>query len=158
MDDKKTYKMLKTVSGSLDGVTVLNFAQGEIRHDITPELAEQFYHQGAVEEVDANAEAEDSEPNLREGARSRVTKVTGPTENKVTGPAETKQGEAGVDLDTQNVEELAAVARDNYGLDVDTTMDEATLREMIRNAQGAESGAEVATNESVPGKKAKKGK
>ena len=69
--------------------------------------------------------------------------MTGPAETKVVTPTETKEGEAGVPLGTQHVEELVALARDTYGLDVDSTMDEATLRQMIEQAQADEDGDEI---------------
>lgn len=122
MDTKqKTYRMLDTVKGSRDGLKVETFHKGET-YELEPELAEQFYHQGAIEEADGHP------------ADKREKKVTGPKETK--GADETKDGEAGVDLSTQNVEELVALARDTYGLDVDGTMSEAELRERIEQAQG----------------------
>ena len=123
--DSKTYTMLNTVKGSRDGIKVETFTKGQT-YDLNPELAEQFYHQGAVEEVGGTT------------ANARQTKVVRPAETKVVTPPETKAGEAGVDLDTQNVEELVALARDHYGLDVDTTMDEAELRRLIDRAAGTD--------------------
>lgn len=153
----KRYTMLKTCKGSRDGLTVDVFNQGET-YELSADLAEQFYHQAAVEEVGGDAGG----TNLREGARNRSTKVTGPTATKVTGPAETKAGEAGVPLGTQHIEELVALARDTYGLDVDSTMDEATLRDMIEQAQAEEThGDEDAADDSAEpaaDKKAKKKK
>lgn len=146
----KQYTMLKTVQGSRDGIKVETFTKGKT-YELDATLAEQFYHQGAVEEAGGAGTA----PSLREGARNRSAKVTGPAETKVTGPAEAKEGEAGVDPDTQNVEELVALARDTYGLDVDTTLDAATLRAMIREAAGEEDESE---DEDGSKKKAKKGK
>ena len=123
--DSKTYTMLNTVKGSRDGIKVETFTKDQT-YDLNPELAEQFYHQGAVEEVGGTP------------ANARQTKVVRPAETKVVTPPETKAGEAGVDLDTQNIEELVALARDHYGLDVDTTMDEAELRRLINRASGTD--------------------
>ena len=120
----KTYRMLGTVQGSRDGLKVETFTKGET-YELDESLAEQFYHQGAIEEIGGNP------------ADKREKKVTGPKETKAAD--ETKDGEAGVDLSTQNVEELVALARDTYGLDVDTTMDEDSLRALIEQAQGDES-------------------
>ena len=117
----KKYTMLKTVQGSHDGLKVETFSKGET-YALSPDLAEQFYHQGAVEEVAGKTNPADK----------REKKVTGPAETKT----ETRDGEAGVDLSTQNVEELVALARDTYGLEVDTTMDEGHLRSLIEQAQG----------------------
>ena len=69
----KTYKMLKSLPGSRDGLSVETFAKGKT-YELNDSLAEQFFHQGAVEEV--------------------------------------QQGEAGVPLKTQHIEELVSVARD----------------------------------------------
>lgn len=142
--DTKTYTMLKTAKGSRDGLTVETFQKGE-SYDLSPDLAEQFYHQGAVEEAGGTAEGEtreEGEPpagsnGKKNPADARQKKVTGPAETKVVAPAETKGGEAGVDADTQRVEELVAVARDTYGLDVDSTMDEDDLRSLIEDAEAA---------------------
>ena len=123
----KTYKMLKTTQGSRDGLTVDTFNKGRT-YPLSPELAEQFYHQGAVEEV---APAEDAPAD----ARNRSTKVIAPKETKVTEAEGTKAGEAGVDLGTQHIEELVALARDHYGLDVDSTMGEEELRALIGAAE-----------------------
>lgn len=65
----KTYKMLKTVPGSRDGIKVESFIEGKT-YQIEPDLAEQFYHLGAVEEISANP------------ADSRETKVIFPEETK----------------------------------------------------------------------------
>ncbi|AWM37030.1 hypothetical protein GobsT_50680 [Gemmata obscuriglobus] len=117
---QKRYRMLKTLPGSRNGIKVETFTKGET-YSLNPELAEQFYHEAAIEEVTGSP------------ADAR--------EKKVTGPTETKAGEAGVDLSTQNVEELVALARDTYGLDVDTTMGEAALRALIEQAESAEDDA-----------------
>lgn len=129
--EMKSYKMLKTVTGSRDGLKVETFAKGET-YPLNPELAEQFYHQAAVEE----AEAEVAVPDTKPQAKDRSTKVTGPAETKVISPDESKDGEAGVDLNTQHIEELVALARDHYGLEVDTTMSEAEVRTLIEQAEG----------------------
>ena len=117
----KTYTMLQTVRGSRDGITVETFAKGSTHRDLPPDLVEQFYHLGAIDEATGR-------------------KATGPRENKMTAPAENKAGEAGVPLSTQHVEELVSLARDTYGLDVDSNMDEATLRQMIADAEADEGG------------------
>lgn len=129
----KSYKILKTIHGSRDGLKVEKFAKGET-YELDENLAEQFYHQGAIEEV----------AGKKNPADNRSTKVTGPTESKITGPAETKDGEAGVPLNTQHIEELVAVARDKYGLDVDSTMSEADVKAAI---EAAEAGKEVDEDE-----------
>lgn len=144
----KKYKMLQTVRGSRDGINVETFARGET-YEIDESLAEQFCHQGAVEEVEGDSDASAAEgaasaPNLPEGARDRSTKVIGPQETKVVAPAETKAGEAGVDLDTQHIEELVAVARDHYGLDVNSTMSPDAVQALIEEARSK--GAESDTN------------
>ena len=46
----KTYTMLKTVRGSRDGLAVETFVQGET-YQLDADLAEQFYHQGAIDET-----------------------------------------------------------------------------------------------------------
>ena len=120
MDDKpKKYKMLKTIDGSKDGITVETFTKDEIRDDIGTDLAEQFRHQNAIAEVGANTKTNPAE--------ARETKVTGPAETK-------EEGEAGVPLETQRIEELNSVARDHLGLDTDTTMAPGEVREAIEGA------------------------
>ena len=133
---QKMYRMLKTLPGSRDGLKVETFTKGET-YPLNPELAEQFYHEAAIEEVSGNP------------ANSRSKKVTG--------PAETKEGEAGVDLDTQNIEELVALARDTYGLEVDSTMSEEDVRALIEQAQG-EFTDEDDADDTSPTKKTKKTK
>lgn len=120
----QTHTMLQTVRGSRDGVTVETFAKGTTHADLPPELVEQFYHLGAIDEATGR-------------------KATGPRENKATGPAENKAGEAGVPLSTQHIEELVSLARDTYGLDVDSNMDEATLRQMIAAAEANQGDGEI---------------
>ena len=167
----KTYKMLSTRTGSRDGLKVETFHKGET-YPLNPELAEQFYNLGAVEEVaglqprklaDGEALEEGELPANAKVKKSgavnpvdlRDTKVTSPAETKVLTPDETKEGEAGVALDTQNVEELVTLARDTYGLDVDTSMGEQELRALIERAAGEES-EDDATDTKKAKKKGKK--
>lgn len=145
MDTKqKTYRMLATVQGSRDGLKVETFTKGET-YELDESLAEQFYHQGAIEEVIGKTNPADK----------REKKVTGPKETKDTD--ETLEGEAGVDLDTQNIEELVALARDTYGLEVDSTMSVEDVKALIEQAQG-ESTDEDDTDDTSPTKKPKKTK
>ncbi len=151
----KTYKMLESTHGSRDGLKVEMFKKGET-YELEDDLAVQFSHLGVVQEVSGKAAGKNP-------AENRSTKVSGPTETKVTGPDSTKEGEAGVDLDTQHIEELVAVARDKYGLDVDSTMSVEAVKAAI---EAAEAGEEVDTDaipsDSKPatteGKKADKAK
>lgn len=122
---QKTYRMLKTLPGSRDGLKVETFTKGET-YELGAELAEQFYHEAAIEEVGGHP------------ANSR--------QKKINGPAETKEGEAGVDLSTQNIEELVALARDTYGLDVDSTMGEDDVRSLIELAQEEAADGEADTS------------
>jgi len=168
----KTYKMLSTRTGSRDGLKVETFNKGET-YPLNPDLAEQFYHLGAVEEVSGiqPRELADGE-TLTEGdlpanakvkkgaavnpADLRDTKVTGPTETKIVTPDETKEGEAGVELDTQNIEELVALARDTYGLEVDSTMSEQDLRVLIEQAESEDTEGDDAKDTKKAKKKGKK--
>lgn len=157
MNDKpKTYKMLKTVPGSRDGLKVETFQKNSVHDDLPLELVEQFYEQGVIEKVDGKANPADA----------RETKVSGPSETKVTGPTAYKgqAGEAGIDPKKQRIEELNATARDHYGLDTDTTMDPQAIRDAIdkasdgKEAELPESDADPLTTENAtkPAKKPKK--
>ena len=121
----KNYKMLRTTQGSRDGIRVDTFLKDGV-YPLDESLAEQFYHQGVIEESDAE-------------------------------PAATGQGEAGVPLDTQRIEELVSVARDKYGLNVDSTMSEQDVRLMIEQAKAPAEAAPEA-NPHAHAKPAKKHK
>ncbi len=105
----KHYQFLKTAQGSHDGLTVATFNRGET-HELADDLAEQFMHQGLVK------------PTAKKASDATATPVS-------------KPGEAGVPPATQHVEELVSVARDTYGLDVDSTTGEDELRAAIERAE-----------------------
>ena len=113
----KTYKMLHSVAGSRDGITVQLFEKGET-YELPEDLATNFYHQGAVEEVSGRGKSNPADAR----------------ETKVSGPVESKEGEAGVDTSTQRIEELNSVARDHYGEDTDTKMSREDLKEVVDEA------------------------
>ena len=109
----KNYQFLKTAQGSRDGLSVTTFPKGSV-HPLDESLAEQFFHQGVVTETAA-------QPS----------------------PSSDKAGEAGVPPRTRRIEELVSVARDHYGLTVDSTMDPEVVRRMIETAKGGAASRET---------------
>ena len=127
-----THKILKTVRGSRDGFTMETFEKDSTHDNLPLGLVEQFYEQGVIEEFTGK----------KNPAEARETKVTGPSEIK-------GEGEAGVPLETQHIEELNSVARDHLGLDTDTTMAPAEVREAIEDAAEGDE-AELPASDAEP--------
>lgn len=145
MDTKpKTYKMLKTVPGSRDGLTVETFTKDQTYNDLNPELAEQFFHQGVIEEVtEAQARKLAAEKEGEADTPAPQKAQEGKADRPAVAPLTPNEGEAGIDPATQRIEELVATARDIYGRDVDSTMTEEQVRAAIENAKGGAAARET---------------
>ena len=104
----KRYEMLKTVRGVRTGeFKPTLFKQGEV-YEIDDSLAEQLGHLEAVEET-----------------KKAVTN----TETKA--PVAPHGGQAGIDPHTMRIEELVSLARDTYGLNVDSKMSREAILSLL---------------------------
>ena len=100
----KHYEMLKTVRGVRTGETGLTtFSKGDV-YEIDADLAAQFETLDAVEET-------------KKDVTTAETKA----------PVAPRGGQAGIDPHAMRIEELVSLARDTYGLNVDSK----TSREAI---------------------------
>lgn len=74
-------KMLTDAPGSPDGVTVNQYAEGEI-YEVSDDLGEVFVNEDLAEETDEDVAASTEEPPADESEPQQSGKVTEPPENK----------------------------------------------------------------------------